>query len=595
MKKILLILNLLLLTNFTYTHDNNNSQLTFTSETLDQNNKKIKINIKLENESIYLKSISISTNNPNIELSKLEFDQIPNKVYDPIFKEAEVFNKDFSINFVAKKNKDSEINNFELFISYISNKSKNPIETLLTIEFDKAKAINENITVEKLGNNKNLNCPVATKKSEHKTSFGSLVQKFSSFSQNFIAKSSSTAIRLIFIFILGILMSLTPCIYPMIPITVGILQSQGSKSFWRNLLISTSYTLGIALTFATFGLTAALTGNIFGKILIQPWFIIPMVILLGYLALSMFGLYDMYVPKFLNNSNNTMTNQGSITGAFVFGAISGSVASPCLSPGLALLLSIVTTLGSKLLGFIFLFTFGIGLSVPLLIIGLFSSSINFLPKSGMWMIEIKKLFGFMLFGMCFYFLNNILPYSVILWMTSIFLLGSGIYYLQSINTYDSRFWKFTKNLLSISMVSFSIFVFSKAVQETFYPENQITASPWLKNYEEAISCANQQNKKLIIDIGASFCTLCHAIDKKIFGNTEIQKSLENFVLLKVDATDTNSQPYKELKEKYKDCIQGVPTILIIDTHNNQLLKCWRGELYDLSQGQVIEDLNSLNR
>ncbi len=595
MKKFLLIL-LLTSTISTYTSNNNdqNSQLTFKSETLDQNNKKIKINIKLENESIYLKSINISTNNPNIELSKLEFDQVPNKVYDPIFKETEVFNKDFSINFVATKINDIEINNFELFISYLSNKSKNPTETLLTIEFDKSKDGNENIALEKSNNNQDLNCPVTTKKTENKSYFWSHIQKFSNFSQNLITKSSSTPIRLIFIFILGILMSLTPCIYPMVPITVGILQSQGSKSFWRNLLISTSYTLGIALTFATFGLTAALTGNIFGKILIQPWFIIPMVILLGYLALSMFGLYDMYVPKFLNNSNSTRANQGSIAGAFIFGAISGSVASPCLSPGLALLLSIVATLGSKLLGFIFLFTFGIGLSVPLLIIGLFSSSINFLPKSGMWMIEIKKLFGFMLFGMCFYFLNNILPYSVILWMASIFLLGSGIYYLKSINTYDSRFWKATKNILSIFMISFSIFVFSKAIQETFYPENQITASPWLKNYEEAISCANQQNKKLIIDIGASFCTLCHAIDKKIFGNTEIQKSLENFVLLKVDATDTNSQPYKELKEKYKDCIQGVPTILIINTQNDQLLKCWRGELYDLSQEQVIEELDNLN-
>lgn len=591
MKKLVSILILFFLVSTTSTNTEN--EIIFQTSNLDQHNKKIKINIKLEDEYIYSKSINISTNNPNIELSKPEFDQVPNKMYDPIFKETEVFNKSFAINLVAKKIKDFDINNFELFVSYLNNKNKNPIEHLLTIGFDKITKP-EDVESEITNLNQNLSClPTEIKKTEPKNIW-SYVQKFSKFSQNLVSKSSSTGMRLIFIFILGILMSLTPCIYPMIPITVGILQSQGSKSFLRNLLVSISYTLGIATTFATFGLIAALTGNIFGKILIQPLFIIPFVTLLGYLALSMLGFYDMYVPKFMRQSNNSTSGQGSLVNAFIFGAISGSVASPCLSPGLALLLSIVATLGNKLLGFIFLFTFGVGLSVPLLLIGLFSSSINFLPKSGMWMVEVKKLFGFMLFGMCFYFLNNILPYNIILWIISIFTLLSGIYYMQSINTHDSKFWKTTKNILSIIMISCSIFIFSRAVQETFYPQTQIIEhSPWLKNYDEGLSIARVQNKKLVIDIGASFCTLCHAIDKKVFGNPEIQKSLEKFILLKVDATNNDSQPYKGLKEKYSECIQGVPTILIIDPQNCQLLKCWRGELYDLPQELIIEELNNI--
>lgn len=595
MKKFISILMLFFLTNVISTNSSENpNKITFTTETVSQKNKQIKINIKLlADEFIYLKSINISTNNPNIELSNPEFNQIPSKIYDPIFKETEIFNKDFTINLVAKKIKDSEIDNFELFFSYLNNQNKNPIENLLTIKFDKIRTQENNITA-KPNINQNLALAAAPIKKPQTENVWAHVQKLSTLSQNLVSKSSSIGMRLIFIFILGILMSLTPCIYPMIPITVGILQSQGSKSFTRNLLVSTAYTLGIATTFAVFGLIAAFTGNMFGKILTQPLFIIPMVAMLCYMALSMLGFYDMYVPKFLSPSNNTVSGQGSFVSAFVFGAVSGSIASPCLSPGLALLLSIVATLGSKLLGFLFLFTFGIGLSVPLLIVGLFSSSINFLPRSGMWMVEVKKLFGFMLFGMCFYFLSNILPYNVILWMVTAFILCSGIYYTQSINPYDSKFWKITKNSLSILMVSFSIFILSRAVQETFYPQTQNTEnSPWLRNYAESISIAKEQNKKLIIDIGASFCTLCHVIDKKVFGDTEIQKELEKFILLKVDATDTNSQPYKELKEKYSNCIQGVPTILIIDPQDTRLLKCWRGELYDLPQEQIIEELKDL--
>ena len=109
---------------------------------------------------------------------------------------------------------------------------------------------------------------------------------------------------------------------------------------------------------------------------------------MAYLALSMFGFYDMYVPNILQTKNN-VNHKGSLFSAFVFGAISGSIASPCLSPGLALLLTIVATLGNNLLGFLLLFSFGIGLSIPLLIIGTFSSSINILPQAGMWMIEVK--------------------------------------------------------------------------------------------------------------------------------------------------------------------------------------------------------------
>ena len=122
-------------------------------------------------------------------------------------------------------------------------------------------------------------------------------------------------------------MSLTPCIYPMIPITVGILQAQGSKSFGSNLLLASAYTLGIATTFAALGVTAAYTGAMFGaSIMSNPFFILMIVAVLTYLGFSMLGFYDMYTPKFMRNAG--AGKGGSLTSAFLFGAASGTVASP---------------------------------------------------------------------------------------------------------------------------------------------------------------------------------------------------------------------------------------------------------------------------
>ena len=251
---------------------------------------------------------------------------------------------------------------------------------------------------------------IESNNSENKANIWAKVTSLSKYLQKALRTSESHIFRLFLVFFLGLLMSLTPCIYPMIPITAGILQAQGSSSIGRSFLLAFIYTLGTSTTFATFGLVAALTGHLFGQLLVNPIFMLIIISILVYLGLSMFGLYDMYVPKFMEQTNYHQ-KKGSLFSVFIFGAISGSIASPCLSPGLALLLSIVATLGNNVLGFLMLFIFGLGLSMPLLIVGTFSNSINMIPQNGPWMVEIKKLFGFMLLAMCVYLLSNNIFYS----------------------------------------------------------------------------------------------------------------------------------------------------------------------------------------
>lgn len=164
---------------------------------------------------------------------------------------------------------------------------------------------------------------------------------WASYISTLVQTTESTSLRLILVAALGMLLSLTPCIYPMIPITVGILQSQGSRSIARNFCLALSYTMGIASTFALLGLLAAYTGLLFGSFMTKPLVIIPLVALLVYLAGSMMGFYEMYTPRLLQNGSSS--GGGSLVSAFLFGAASGTVASPCLSPGLILLLTIVTS------------------------------------------------------------------------------------------------------------------------------------------------------------------------------------------------------------------------------------------------------------
>lgn len=402
---------------------------------------------------------------------------------------------------------------------------------------------------------------------------------------NTITTSDSLALRIILVFLLGLIMSLTPCIYPMIPITAGILQAQSSKSLITSFFLALSYTFGIATTYAILGLFAAFAGQAIGSFMNHPAFIIPLVALLLYLALAMIGLYDMYIPRFLQPRDKKVRG-GSFISAFTFGAISGIVASPCLSPGLVCLLCLVTTLNSLLLGFILLFSFGIGLSVPLLIIGTFSSSLSLLPRAGMWMIEIKKLFGFLMLAMCLYFLSYIMPYHITLWLGTLFAaIVANFFLLFSKKAYNQT-WKAIYTLLSMTLFALAALIGIKAIQAKRLISSH---SQWQSDYTQARSHAIDQKKLLFVDIGAPFCSICKAIDKSLFADSAVQSFLEsNTVPVKIDGSETANA---HLMKRYK--VLGFPTILLINPETEDVVKQWGPELYGKNPQSFITEVYAL--
>jgi len=531
------------------------------------------------NDFVLKESIDISVDHPDITLSEWKVNVEPVSQYEPTLKDTkELFTKNFTISLCATSKKPfAQTKKPHLYLSYYSGAKKRTVQEIFPLKKEKK---TEPVLTDQLEKIEKIQTTLEKQtKTAKKLSFS---QKIS----NLVANTNSFWFRILLVLLLGLLMSLTPCIYPMVPITVGILQAQGSKSVAYNFLQAFCYTLGIAVTFATLGLTAAFTGQLFGSLMGNPFVIGALALFMVYLGLAMFGFYEMYTPRFLNNGPDASKAKKSLLSIFLFGAISGTVSSPCLSPGLILLLSIVTTLGSKLLGFALLFSFGIGLSIPLLVIGTFSGSLNALPRAGMWMVEVKKLFGFLLFGMAFYFLKNIMPLSILFTLVTLFLLAAGGFYFYNIKKADSKYTKLFKNIVAIICIVLAVLFGFRTYQKIALTKTtQKVFANWYTNHKAALLTAKQEKKKLFIDIGAEFCTICKAIDNGLLSDNQVQAAMSKFVNLKIDGANCPQEVLNGLTEKYE--VVGFPTYLLIDPQTGDLLARWGSELYDLTPQEFI--------
>ena len=220
--------------------------------------------------------------------------------------------------------------------------------------------------------------------------------------------SSSPLTALPILFIAGVLTSLAPCIYPMIPITAAIVGGgavgEAPRARSRTVALTLTYVLGLALAYASAGLFAGLTGTLFGSVSTNPWLYFAMANLLVIAALAMLDVIPVRVPTWLLTRAATAGKGGSLYGVFVMGAASGLVAAPCSAPVMAAVLTWVTATKSGALGFIYLFVFSLGMCTILVVVGLFSGTLARLPRAGGWMVWIKRLFALIMLAVAEYYL-----------------------------------------------------------------------------------------------------------------------------------------------------------------------------------------------
>lgn len=211
------------------------------------------------------------------------------------------------------------------------------------------------------------------------------------------------------LFLAGVLTSLTPCIYPMIPITAAIVgggevQAGEVRSRLRPLLLSLTYVIGLALVYAGLGLFAGLSGTMFGRVSTNPWLYFAMANLLLFAALAMFDVVPVRVPAAVMQRAAAAGTGGRFGGALVMGAMSGLVAAPCSAPVMIAVLTWVTETRSAVLGFLYLFVFSLGMCTLLVLVGVSSGTLSRLPRAGVWMVRVKKVFGVVMLGVAEYYL-----------------------------------------------------------------------------------------------------------------------------------------------------------------------------------------------
>lgn len=551
---------------------------------IDNTNNSTEITIPLEQDThIYADSIQLSTNNPSISLSQYKTSVDPVVQYDTTFKEnRRVFQQPITLSCIATTTT-QPINNAYLRLVYYTSASKNALEHTWPLHFG--------LPTQSIEQKQPTIEPQATQHEEQAAEESQVQESGQSLSwfnylKDVATKSQLLWVRVLIAFLLGLLLSLTPCIYPMIPITIGILQAQGAPSFWRNFSLALAYTLGIATTFALLGLAAALAGQAFGSFMNNPIVILLIVALLIYSALSLFGFYEMKAPRFMQRGSST--KGGSLLAAYIFGAASGTVASPCLSPGLLFMLTLVATLKSYWAGFILLFSFAVGLSIPLLIVGTFSGSLNLLPRAGSWMLEIKYLFGFMMLGMCFYFLASILPVHILLGSLALFFLVVGIINLWHAKKLQPGTWQKAWNILGMFMIAASVFVALKTVKALYIPtQSAQEKSVWSNNYQKAFDAAKNAHKNLFIFVHAPRCSACNEIEERLTEKRPIA-ALQKVVALQANLALDTDPSTKILIEKYN--ILGAPVCILLNPETDSVINRWDGELNNEQFNQMISIL-----
>ena len=371
-------------------------------------------------------------------------------------------------------------------------------------------------------------------------------------------EKSGLFFTLLIVFFGGLALNLTPCVYPLIPITIGYFGGQSEGKTSKLFLMGLFYVLGMALTYSVVGVVTALSGAVFGTLMQNPIVILFIVLIFIALSLSMFGVYEFKLPDSLVAKAGG--SKSGMFGAFFMGLTMGIVAAPCIGPFVIGLVTYVAAKGDPYYGFLLFFVMAVGLGLPYLILALFSGKIKSLPRAGFWMDAVKHIFGFILLGMAIYFAEPLLSKSIIKYALPIFMIGAGVVLLfldkQANKVMGFKVFKIILSTVLIVLAGYMLYPSEqKSLDWEYYAES---------NYESALA----NNEKMIIDFYADWCIPCKELDALTFSNEKVIEISKRFKSFKVDMTKTLSEETEQIRKKFE--IRGMPTVLIIDSKGKEV-------------------------
>lgn len=357
------------------------------------------------------------------------------------------------------------------------------------------------------------------------------------------------------LFVSGLLLNLTPCVFPMLGVTVSIFGTRAKEPLPKVLVTAISYVLGICVTYTALGVVAALTGGLFGAALQSPW--VPLVLggLMLVLSLGMFGLYELQPPSWVLDRLGGAQATG-VAGAFLSGLGVGVIAAPCVGPVVVAILALVAQKGSVAFGVQTMFTLSLGLGFPYLFLAVFSGLLQSLPRSGDWMVWMKHLFGVIMAGIGLFYVALGVEPDLAPWVLPVVLALGGVWlgFLDRSAGAAGRFRSATRLLGAVA----AVVGLSLGVQLWMAASRTMTWKPYTP---EAVAASVAAGRPVMMDFSADWCVPCHELELQTFTDPAVVAAARGYDRYKVDLTNYESPESEQARQRYG--ITGVPTVVFL--------------------------------
>ncbi|KLE04828.1 protein-disulfide reductase DsbD [Aliarcobacter butzleri] len=391
-------------------------------------------------------------------------------------------------------------------------------------------------------------------------------------------KEKNILLVLITFFGFGLLLSLTPCVFPMIPILSSIIVGASKNQTMtasRGFFLSLVYVLSMSIAYTIAGVIAGIFGANLQVALQNPYVLVIFALIFVALAFSMFGYFEIRLPQAIQNRVNKTTDgkeKQGVVGIAIMGFLSALIVGPCVAPPLAGALVYIGQTGDAILGGLALFVMSLGMGVPLLLIGLGAG--KFIPKPGGWMESITRIFGIVMLGVAIWLLDRVLDATIIIYLWALLFLGSAIY----LKIYQHLL----AQLITVVIFILGIVLFVGAISGATNPLNPLekfTSSKMtqvsdeklifkkIKNIQELELAIKNSNKPVMLDFWASWCISCKELEEITFQDEQVINKLQEFTLLKADVTENNDED-KALQKKFG--VVGPPALIFWDKDKNEI-------------------------